>query len=113
MWWSSLLAHIHVAVTPLSRRNEAVSDYFAKRLAADDLYLLARALTEPVDSTGVKIYGEGEWLDQKHRVWSRRRWRKLHLAIDANTQEVAAVELTPDDVGDGSVQKVGGSSGPW
>jgi hypothetical protein len=53
-----------------------------------------------VDSTGVKIYGEGEWLDQKHGLRSRRRWRKLHLAVDANTHEIAAVELTPDDVGD-------------
>jgi hypothetical protein len=53
-----------------------------------------------VDSTGVKIYGEGEWLDQKHGARSRRRWRKLHLAVDADTQEVVAVELTPDDVGD-------------
>src|SRR3954471_5621482 len=53
-----------------------------------------------IDSTGVKIYGAGEWLDQKHGVRSRRRWRKLHLAVDAGTQEIAAVELTPDDVGD-------------
>jgi hypothetical protein len=53
-----------------------------------------------IDSTGVKIYGEGEWLDQKHGVRSRRRWRKLHLAVDADTHEIAAVELTPEDVGD-------------
>ena len=60
--------------------------------------------TEPldllIDSTGVKIYGEGEWLNQKHGIRSRRRWRKLHLAVDADTQEIAAVELTPDDGGD-------------
>lgn len=53
-----------------------------------------------VDSTGVKIYGEAEWLDQKHGVRSCRRWRKLHLAVDAETHEIVAVELTPDDVGD-------------
>jgi len=53
-----------------------------------------------IDSTGVKIHGEGEWLDQKHGVRSRRRWRKLHLAVDADTHEITAVELTPDDVGD-------------
>ena len=53
-----------------------------------------------VDSTGLKIYGEGEWLDQKHGIRSRRRWRKLHLGIDAVTPEIVAVELTPDDVGD-------------
>ena len=53
-----------------------------------------------VDSTGIKIYGEGDWLDQKHGRRSRRHWRKLHLAINADTQGIAAVELTPDDVGD-------------
>src|ERR1700728_848080 len=53
-----------------------------------------------VDSTRLKIYGEGEWLDQKHGIRSRRRWRKLHLGIDAFTHEIVAVELMPDDVGD-------------
>jgi hypothetical protein len=48
----------------------------------------------------VKIYGEGEWLDQKHGVRSRRRWRKLHRAVDADPHEIVAVELTPDDVDD-------------
>jgi hypothetical protein len=56
-----------------------------------------------VDGTGVKIYGEGEWLDQKHRVRSPRRWRKLHVAVDADTHEIVAVELTADDVGDVSM----------
>ena len=60
---------------------------------AEPLHLL-------VDSTGLKIYGESEWLDQKHGIRSRRRWRKLHLGLDAVTHEIAAVELTPDDVGD-------------
>ena len=59
---------------------------------AEPLHLL-------VDSTGLKIYGEGEWLDQKHGIWSRRRWRKLHLGIDVVTHEIVASELTPDDVG--------------
>ena len=53
-----------------------------------------------VDSTGLKIYGEGEWLDQKQGIRSHRRWRKLHLGIDAVTHEIVASELTSDDVGD-------------
>ena len=48
----------------------------------------------------MKIYGEGEWLDQKRGIRSPRRWRKLHLGVDAGTQQIVAVELTPDDVGD-------------
>jgi hypothetical protein len=48
-----------------------------------------------VDSTGLKIYGEGKWLDAKRGSGSRRHWRKLHIGIN-----VVAAELTPDDVGD-------------
>jgi hypothetical protein len=53
-----------------------------------------------VDSTGLKMYGEGEWLEEKHGKRSRRHWRKLHIAIDADSHEIVAVELTTDDVGD-------------
>jgi hypothetical protein len=51
----------------------------------------------------LKIYGEGEWLDQQHGLRPRRRWRKLHLGIDADTHEIVAAELTQDNVGDVSV----------
>jgi hypothetical protein len=53
-----------------------------------------------VDSTGLRIYGEGEWLDAKRGSRSRRRWRKLHIGINAETHDVLVAELTPDDVGD-------------
>ena len=55
---------------------------------------------EPSHSTGLKIYGESEWLDQKRGIHSPQRWHKLHLGVDADTHEVVAVELTQDDVGD-------------
>ena len=35
-----------------------------------------------VDSTGLKIYGEGEWKVRIHGKSKRRSWRKLHLAVD-------------------------------
>ena len=38
----------------------------------------------PVDSTGLKVYGAGQWLEEKHGAKSRRGWRKLHLALDAH-----------------------------
>jgi hypothetical protein len=50
-----------------------------------------------IDSTGVKIYGEGEWLDQKHRVPSRRRWRKLYLAdFDEMARSIERMRVTPN-----------------
>ncbi|WP_425338055.1 transposase [Rhizobium leguminosarum] len=31
-----------------------------------------------VDSTGLKVFGEGEWLENKHKIKvKRKRWRKL------------------------------------
>jgi hypothetical protein len=47
-----------------------------------------------VDSTGLKVYGEGEWKVRKHGMGKRRTWRKLHLAVDAEHHEILGVELT-------------------
>src|SRR3954449_3802083 len=79
--------------TTFSRRSGGLTVLPQRVARHEPLHLL-------IDSTGVKIYGEGEWLDQKHGVRSRRRWRKLHLAVDADTQAIPAIELTSDDVGD-------------
>ena len=53
-----------------------------------------------VDSTGLKLYGEGEW-KVRLRGWQKHRtWRKLHIGIDALTQQVSAVLITRKDVVD-------------
>jgi hypothetical protein len=54
-----------------------------------------------MDSTGLKIFGEGEWLEQKHKTRRKRRsWRKLHLGLDLVSGEIVCADLTKDDVGD-------------
>jgi hypothetical protein len=55
-----------------------------------------------VDSTGLKIYGAGQWLEEKHGTKSRRGWRKLHLAVDADSGEIIAHSLTDQETGDAS-----------
>ena len=50
-----------------------------------------------VDSTGLKIFGEGEWLENKRK---RRSWRKLHLGLDLVSGEIVCSDLTKDGVGD-------------
>jgi hypothetical protein len=47
-----------------------------------------------LDSTGLKVFGEGEWKVRQHGPSKRRTWRKLHLAIDPQTQEILAETLT-------------------
>ena len=53
-----------------------------------------------VDSTGLKICGEGEWKVKKHGAEYRQAWHKVHLAIDAETLDVRAVEMTGHRQGD-------------
>ncbi|MEO2037693.1 MAG: IS5 family transposase, partial [Martelella sp.] len=55
-----------------------------------------------VDSTGLKVYGAGQWLEEKHGTKSRRGWRKLHLAVDADSGEIIAHSLTDQESGDAS-----------
>lgn len=38
-----------------------------------------------IDSTGLKVFGEGEWKVKKHGTEKRRTWRKQHLAVDVDT----------------------------
>src|SRR5512143_1771256 len=74
------------------------------RRAAELAVDLARKSKGPLhlvlDSTGLKVYGEGEWKVRKHGDSKRRTWRKLHLAIDAETHEIQAVMVTEAKVDD-------------
>ncbi|MFA0164641.1 IS5 family transposase, partial [Vibrio splendidus] len=52
-----------------------------------------------IDSTGLKVFGEGE----KHGAEKRRTWRKLHLAVDVETHEAISAEVSLVSVGDSEV----------
>lgn len=56
-----------------------------------------------VDATGLKVFGEGEWKVRTHGVGKRRTWRKLHIAMDADTGEILATVCTTSNVGDKEV----------
>jgi hypothetical protein len=56
-----------------------------------------------VDSTGIKMLGEGEWKTKKHGAEYRLQWRKVHLRIDASTLEIRAMEVTDNSIGDAPV----------
>jgi IS5 family transposase len=51
-----------------------------------------------VDSTGLKVYGEGEWKVRLHGVDKRRTWRKLHVCIEHRSQRVMASTITEKEV---------------
>ncbi len=80
----------------LCRRQKEIEIKIPYQRSGGGLHLL-------VDSTGVKILGEGEWKRKKHGADYRRQWRKIHVGIDAQTLEIRAVELTGNQVGDAKV----------
>ena len=53
-----------------------------------------------VDSTGIKVYGEGEWKVRQHGYSKRRTWRKLHLGVDEKTGEILAAMVSTSNVSD-------------
>jgi IS5 family transposase len=53
-----------------------------------------------VDSTGLKLCGAGEWLQERHGTKVRRSWRKLHIDLDADTGRIMAATLTKHDMDD-------------
>jgi hypothetical protein len=104
----------------------AVPDYtsLAKRAAKLGVSLDIAKRRGPidvvVDSTGLKVFGEGEWKMRKHGKSKRRTWRKLHLAVNPATHEIEAETLTEnscddasqvDDLLDQTTNKVGGFYG--
>ena len=63
-----------------------------------------RLLSEPIhlviDSSGLKVYGEGEWKVGQHGVGKRGTWPKIHLAVDEQTGQILAHRLTDKDTDD-------------
>ncbi|MFN3422591.1 MAG: IS5 family transposase, partial [Armatimonadota bacterium] len=53
-----------------------------------------------------KVYGEGEWKVRQYGYSKRRTWRKVHLAVDSESGEIQAVELTEANVHDAKVVRL-------
>ena len=92
--------------TTLCRRQKTLPAMLGGRPSSGGLHLL-------VDSTGIKMMGEGEWSEQrsrsggpastrtrKHGASYRRQWRKVHIGIDAETLDIRAIEVTTNAIGD-------------
>jgi len=60
----------------------------------------SRKLHLVFDSTGLKVYGEGEWKVRKHGYSKRRTWRKLHLGVDEKSGLIYAQSLTTNSIDD-------------
>ena len=52
------------------------------------------------DSTGLKVYGEGEWQVKKHGPSYRRGWKKIHIGLCVETQQIVVASLSDKDFAD-------------
>jgi hypothetical protein len=82
--------------THLSRRAATLSVAIPRRKRNGPIHVV-------VDSTGLKIFGEGEWKVRQHGVGKRRTWRKIHLAVDESAKDIIGVEVTTAEWGDSEV----------
>lgn len=80
----------------LSRRRQRLQPTLTRTRSATPRHVV-------IDSTGLKVFGEGEWKVRQHGVGKRRTWRKLHLGVDEATGEVVASLVTVNGVGDSEV----------
>jgi hypothetical protein len=78
---------------------------FSRR--AKDLNIPLRKLLKPgeklnviFDSTGVKVFGEGEWKVRKHGYSKRRTWRKVHVGMCADSGQVVVSGMTSNNMSD-------------
>ena len=82
--------------TSISKRAQTFETNYRPPCGGEQVHL-------EIDSTGLKVFGEGEWTVRKHGKGKRRIWRKIHLAIDASTHEIVSGEMSMDWVHDSKV----------
>ncbi|HKF95863.1 MAG TPA: IS5 family transposase [Gammaproteobacteria bacterium] len=82
--------------TTLCRRRKHLEVVLPRRTSNGPLHMV-------VDSTGIKVFGEGEWKVRQHGYTKRRTWRKLHIGADEATGEIVAAVVTTNNFADSQV----------
>jgi hypothetical protein len=79
--------------TTIAARAKQLGKHFKKlsKVMPTDLVL---------DSSGFKIYGEGEWKVRQHGKQKRRRWKKFHIGVCPRTHEIIVAEVTELETAD-------------
>ena len=109
--------HYHLTYRALQGFAESISKLGKKTFAVPTYSLICRrakflklpklSSCKPqivaLDASGIKIYGEGEWKVKIHGQSKRRKWIKVHIAVDPKTGEIVAQTTTKSNVHDGKV----------
>jgi hypothetical protein len=92
------------SIFKLAGINLSVPDYTTISRRAEKINVTLRVTPKEVtdmivDSTGLKVFGEGEWKVRKHGYSKRRTWKKLHIGIESKG-EARTMMLTGNNVCD-------------
>jgi len=90
------LLHLEVAIpdySTLSRRRATLAIALPRSQSPEALHVV-------VASTGVKVFGEGEWKVRQHGYTYRRTWRKVHVGVDEASGEIVAAGVTTNNYHD-------------
>lgn len=93
------LLHLEVAIptySTLSRRRATLEIALPRTRRTETLHVV-------VDSTGVKVVGEGEWKVRQHGYTYRRTWRKVQVGVDETSGELVAAVVTTNNYSDSQI----------
>jgi hypothetical protein len=95
---ASLIELLHLQLdtpnyTTLCRRQKNLRISLSARKSNEHLHLV-------IDSSGMKVYGEGEWKVKKHGKSKRRTWRKLHIGINPDNHDIIVAKVTNGNIHD-------------
>ena len=99
-WMGTRLMNLDIDIpdyTTVGRRLRKIS------LILKSSVISGKNLHVVIDSTGLKVYGEGEWKVRQHGFSKRRTWRKIHLAVDESNSQILATVLTDNSFRDNQV----------
>jgi hypothetical protein len=82
--------------TLISRRAKTLTVQIPRRQPHESLHVV-------IDSTGLKVYGEGEWKVRQHGKSKRRVWRKVHVGVETDTKEIVIALMSDSNIHDADV----------
>jgi hypothetical protein len=98
MGWSVKVPDYTVINRRKKRLGIAVGNTVRKADADGKKYIV-------IDSTGLKVYGEGEWKVRQHGWGKHRTWMKVHVAVDERTAIIESCAMTTNSIADADMIK--------
>ena len=69
-------------------------------------FSLDNSIVMLIDSSGFKVFGEGEWMIRKYGATYHRTWRETHIALDYETRDIIGLVNTTAHVHDNTQLKL-------